>query len=557
MKIRHSAILGFAIASVLAAAPPQNDGHVPGYLLAQSRLGAHPANVTAALAKVGAHRQKTIDPINVHVLQVPEPALDQVSAALMQTGLFSFVERDYTLHQSATPGALNPNDPNFPSQWHLTAIQTPYAWALTQGSSNVIVAVIDSGADWTHPDLSSKLVPGWNFLTGTSATQDSGGDSGHGTAVSGVAAAATNNGAGVAGVGWSTMVMPLEILDSTGSATYSNLASAIDYAADHGARIINISLSGSTASSTLQSAESYAWNKGAVIFAAAGNSANSTPNYPAADPNVVAVSATDVNGTFASFSSYGSWIDLSAPGNNILTTMTGGGYGYWYGTSFAAPITAGVAALVLAQKPGLSNSALVALLEQNADDLGTPGWDQYFGYGQVNAYKAVLAAQTSTIDTTPPTVSISGLANLATVLGTIQIQGTATDNVGVTTITFCVDGQVITTATSSPFMFSWNTVNVSNGTHTLTVKASDAAGNVGSASISLNVNNPVIVDTVPPVISITKPLNGAVVSGNMQITVTATDNIGVSQLSTYILTEYLAAPIRRHLMFVPGIQKRK
>jgi thermitase len=398
----------------------------------------------------------------------------------------------------------------------------------------VIVAVIDSGADWTHPDLSSKLVPGWNFLSGTSATQDSGGDSGHGTAVSGVAAAATNNGAGVAGVGWSTMVMPLEILDSTGSATYSNLASAIDYAADHGARIINISLCGSTASSTLQSAESYAWNKGVVIFAAAGNSANSTPNYPAADPNVVAVSATDVNGTFASFSSYGSWIDLSAPGNNILTTMTGGGYGYWYGTSFAAPITAGVAALVLAQKPGLSNSALVTLLEQNADDLGTPGWDQYFGYGQVNAYKAVLAAQTSTIDTTPPTVSISSPANSATVSGTIQIQGTATDNVGVTTITFCVDGQVITSATSSPFLVSWNTVNISNGTHTLTVKASDAAGNVGSASISLNVNNPVVVDTIPPVISITKPLNGAVVSGNVQITAAATDNVGVSQVSIYI-----------------------
>src|SRR6185369_12664315 len=131
--------------------------------------------------------------------------------------------------------------------------------------------------------------------------------SGHGTAVSGTAAAATNNGTGVAGVGWSTKIMPLKVVDSTGSATYSNLASAITYAADHGVRIINVSLAGSTASSTLQSAENYAWNKGTVIFAAAGNSSSSALLYPAADPNVVAVSATDVNGTFASFSNYGSW----------------------------------------------------------------------------------------------------------------------------------------------------------------------------------------------------------------------------------------------------------
>lgn len=519
---------------MLAAAPPAGNDHVTGRLLAQPRLGANSADVSVALAKAGARLEKTIGRINVHVLKVPEPALDQVSAALMKTGMFTFVEPDHLLRGSST---VSPNDPSFPSQWHLTAIQTPDAWGVTQGSSSVIVAVIDSGADWTHPDLASKLVPGWNFLTGTSNTQDSGGDYGHGTAVSGSAAAATNNGVGISGVGWATMVMPLEVLDSSGSASYSNLASAINYAADHGARVINVSLCGSSSSSTLQSAIDYAWNKGSVIFAAAGNNANSTPVYPAAANNVVSVSATDVNGTFASFSSYGSWVDISAPGNNILTTMNGGSYGTWYGTSFSSPIVSGVAALVLSLKPGMSNAALVSLLEQNADDLGAPGWDQYYGYGQVNAYKAVLAAGTATSDTTKPSVSIGSPANGATVARTIQIQGTATDNVGITTIQFYVDTQVVATASASPFSFSWNTLNAANGAHTLNVTASDAAGNLGSATVSVNVNNPVVSDVTPPFVTIVSPITGASVSkvgANVQITATATDNVAVSQVSFYI-----------------------
>src|SRR5260370_21424441 len=212
MKIKDLTIAVVVSTGMLAAAQSTGNDHVNGRLLAQPILGANSADVLAALGKAGAHLDKIIDRINVHVLKVPEPALDQVSAALMRTGMFTFVEPDHILQGSSTP--VTPNDPSFPSQWHLTAIQSPAAWGITQGSSSVIIAVIDSGADWTHPDLSSKLVPRWNFLTGTSNTQDSGGDSGHGTAVSGTAAAATHNGVGISGVGWSAMVMPLEVLDS-------------------------------------------------------------------------------------------------------------------------------------------------------------------------------------------------------------------------------------------------------------------------------------------------------------------------------------------------------
>jgi subtilisin family serine protease len=497
-------------------------------LLAQVRNGASPAAVAAALAAKGANEHHRIAGIDVAVLQFPGNSASHVQGALERTGLFNFVEPD-----GLASAMLTPNDPDFSSQWHLNTIQATTAWGLTTGATSIPIAIIDSGIESTHPDLSLKVLAGWSFLTGTSNTSDT---MGHGTAVSGTAAASTDNSLGVAGVAWGNPVMPLVVVDSTGSASYSNIASAITYAADHGARVINISIAGTMASSTLQSAVDYAWNKGVVIVAAAGNSSSSSPNYPAACNNVIAVSATTSSDALSSYSNYGSWIDLSAPGDSILTTMTGGGYGAWQGTSFASPVVAGVAALVLAERPALSNSALVSLLEQNSDQVGGAGYSQYFGWGRINAYRAVSAAQSlgSSGDTIPPTVSISSPATGAAVSGTIQVQGTATDNVGVTNIQFYVDGQLVASTTTSPFSFSWNTTTSANASHTLTVKAYDAASNVGTASVSVNVNNQSVTDTLPPVVSITSPQNGTVVSGSVKINVSATDNVGVAQVSIYI-----------------------
>jgi hypothetical protein len=402
----------------------------------------------------------------------------------------------------------------------------------------VPIAIIDSGADPTHPDLAPKLLSGWNFLTGTSNTADTGANGGHGTAVSGAAAAATDNFIGVAGVSWANPILPLVVLNSSDYALYSDIASAITYAADHGARIASISIGGSTASSTLQSAVDYAWNKGTVIFAAAMNNSSSTPYYPAATNHVLAISATEPSDTLASFSNYGSWIDLSAPGDSILTTELGGAYWYCWGTSLATPIAAAVGALALAENPNLTASALVALLEQNSDDLGTPGYDIYYGWGRVNAYKAVLAAKNSLSQATPPTVSITTPLSGATDSGTVSVQGTATDNVGVTKIELDVDGTAVATTTVSPFSFSWSTTAVANGSHTLTVKASDAANNVGSASVSVTVSNlitpPPPPDTTPPVVAITNPVSGSLVSRSETISVLATDNVGVTHVSIYV-----------------------
>jgi len=529
---RTLSILIVVLAAVCGAwAQKPAEEHVPGRLLVQNAAGASDAAVQQAIAFHGAKVHHKIDQIRVSVLEVPEPALDAVTQALQRTGLFTFVERDHVAH-----GAATPNDPDFPSQWHLGKIQAASAWGITTGSASVPIAIIDSGVDPTHPDLQPKLLAGWSFLTGTANTADV---LGHGTAVAGAAAAATNNATGVAGVGWANGIMPLVVLDSSDYASYSNIASAINYAADHGVRVISISIGGSSASSTLQSAVDYAWSKGAVVFAAAMNFSSSTPYYPAACTNVVAVSATEPDDTVASFSNYGNWIVLSAPGDNILTTNSGGGYGYWYGTSLATPIAAGVAALVLSANPSLSASALVTLLEQNSDDLGAPGFDPYFGWGRVNAYKAVTAAKNAPaiVYTTPPAVSIATPGPGTTVAGTISIQGTATDNVGVTNIQFYVDGVLTSSTSVSPFSFSWSTTTVTNASHTLTVTAHDAAGNAGSTSVTVSVNNPVInpvADTQPPTANITSPANGSTVSRMTTINVSATDNVGVARVAIYI-----------------------
>jgi subtilisin family serine protease len=168
----------------------------------------------------------------------------------------------------------------------------------------------------------------------------------------------------------------------------------------------------------------------------------------------VVAGATNSSDTLASWSDYGTWIDLSAPGDTILTTMNGGGYEYWSGTSISSPIAAGVAALVLSLQPALANSALVSLLESNSDALGTPGYDQYYGWGRVNAYKAVLAAKNISIASPMSGAVLAGIANL---------QGTATDNVGVTKVEFYLDTQLVATGSSGSFLFSWETTTAANG----------------------------------------------------------------------------------------------
>ena len=336
----------------------------------------------------------SIPALNAVVLQVPAERLDAVLKSLRGDSNVLYAEVD-----AVVEAAFTPNDPQYSlHQYGPQIIQANKAWDITEGDPNVLVAVVDTGVDYTHPDLAGKVVLGYDFVNNDADPMD---DNGHGTHVAGIIAAATNNGIGVAGVGFNTRVLAVKVLSASGSGFYSTVAQGITYAADHGARIINLSLRGTVSSAILQDAINYAWNKGVLIVAAAGNDGSNAAVYPAAYPHVLAVAATDWNDNHWSLSNYGDYVDLAAPGVGIYSTDWAGGVGPYAsrsGTSMAAPHVAAVAALVLSVDPGLSNAQLASLLTSTADDKGDPGWDPYYGAGRVNAYAAVTAAQGSTRD---------------------------------------------------------------------------------------------------------------------------------------------------------------
>ena len=232
-------------------------------------------------------------------------------------------------------------------------------------------------------------VYGWDFANDDNDPQD---DYGHGSHVGGIAAAATDNSVGIAGVAFNSSIMAVKVGDgTTGKARYSDIAYGIMYAADNGAKVINLSLGGYAYSSFLEGAVNYAWNAGCVLVGAVGNNNLSDPFYPAAYDNVIGVSGTDQNDAKASWSNYGAQVAVAAPGSSIYSTYWNGSstYAHMSGTSMSAPHVAGLAALLFSQDGTRSNATVRALIEETADDLGDAGWDQYYGYGRINAYRAL------------------------------------------------------------------------------------------------------------------------------------------------------------------------
>lgn len=279
------------------------------------------------------------------------------------------------------------NDPLLTHQWGWYRVKADKAYETGYHGSGVIVAVLDTGIDTSHPDLAANIIGGWNFVDNNDNVTDL---DGHGTMVSGIIAAVANNGIGIIGVSPNVNIMPLKVLTTSGG-SWIDLDRAIIRAADNGAKIIVMSLGGkySLLSPATEAAIKYANRKGCILITAAGNGNSSEPFYPAAYEEVIAVSAINQSDTKAGFSNFGNYIDFCAPGVNIITTYKGGSYAYGSGTSFAAPFVAGVIALMLSKYPGLSTEDVVATLRVQAEDLGEEGWDTYYGWGLVNAYAAV------------------------------------------------------------------------------------------------------------------------------------------------------------------------
>ncbi|MFZ3131523.1 MAG: S8 family serine peptidase [Desulfosporosinus sp.] len=310
--------------------------------------------------------------------------------------------------------AVQVNEPYYAKQYNLALANIPKAWSSGATGQGMTIAIVDTGVDLNHPDLKGNLVSGYNAITdsgGSGAGQD---NNGHGTSVAGIAAAQLN-GVGVVGVAYAAKIMPIKVMDNTGEGADDIIAQGIVWAAEHGANIINLSLGSDTKTAVLGEAIKYARNKGALIFAAAGNydpATQSNPgiSYPASDPNVISVAAADEADKIDDFSAFGPEIVLSAPGSKILSdywTKAGSTYAYADGTSMASPFAAGVAALIWSKHPDWTADQVRLALEKGAKDLGSPGRDEQYGYGRVDADQSLHimdAAQSLSSPAKVPTV---------------------------------------------------------------------------------------------------------------------------------------------------------
>jgi len=516
-------------------ATPPDGGFARGRIIVEARPGLSDDDLDRVLKEHGGKKRK-IGQSRLHVVDLPPNASEQdVVAKLSRRPELKFAELD-----RAVPVAMAVNDPYMGSEWHLAKINTPAALDTSMGSG-VTIAVLDSGVNVNHPDLKANLVAGYNVYGNNTDLTDV---CGHGTAVAGTAAATGNNTSGVAGVAGAARIMPVRIAyeDPTLGcyAYFSTIASGITYAADHGARVANISYVGIAGSSAVLSAARYMNGKGGVVIVSAGN--NNKDENVTPDPALVIVSATDSSDNKASFSSWGSFVTISAPGTYIWTTNNSLGYSQWQGTSFSSPVVAGVAALMMSARPDLSGDQIKSLLYSTAVDLGTAGRDPIFGYGRVNAAAAVQAAKVyqAPTDTTAPMASIAAPLANSTVSGVVGVTVNASDNVGVARVDLTVNGTVVATDTSSPFSFSWNSAGVANGMANLVAIAYDAAGNAGkSTTVAVSVANTTTStvttgkDTTPPAVKISNPVGGSV-SGTVSVSVNASDNAGASGISTVL-----------------------
>ena len=282
-----------------------------------------------------------------------------------------------------------PNDPDYSGMQasYLSAIGVPSAWEVTTGSEAVVVAVLDSGVDGSHPDLAGRVVGGRNILKGNDDTTDEGG---HGTSMAGIIGAVTNNALGVAGVAWAAEIMPVKVTYPSGAATDGNVAAGVVWAVDHGADVISISLSAPIDEDVLQKAVDYATMHEVLVVAAAGNNRSGTPEFPAGCRGVVAVGATDASGRRTPFSNFGRWVDVNAPGVGIVTTQANSpGFITVSGTSAATALVAGVAVLLRAADPGAGQAEIADRLRRSAFGRGPVGAEGIDASGVVDAAAAL------------------------------------------------------------------------------------------------------------------------------------------------------------------------
>jgi serine protease len=362
--------------------------YAPNSVLVKFKKSASSSARSKALGKV---QNRSTDSVTSDVVTVTgDQAAPDLLKKLKADPSVELASLDYIRSISATP-----NDTYYGSDQagYLGAIRMPQAWDLSKTSGAQTVAVLDTGIDAGHPDLVGHTLPGRNEIQPGTTPND---NNGHGTMTAGIIGASTNNGVGISGVAWNAKLLPVKVLDSSGSGPDSVIIKGINWAAANGAKVINMSLGGDQDDPLLHDAIKAAVNKGIVVVVAAGNTGANAPHYPAAYPEVIAVAATDNNGALTSFSTQGDWVDIAAPGWNILSTgprsLTPAGYlPYWSnsGTSFSAPMVAGVAALLRNKFPTYTPAQIAARLKSTARDAGPHGLDPFYGAGVLDAFGAL------------------------------------------------------------------------------------------------------------------------------------------------------------------------
>ena len=307
-------------------------------------------------------------------------------------GLVESFELDSEMKMEAVP-----KDPEYENQWGLPAINMPKAWDISKGSESVFVAVIDSGIYREHPDFNGvDIRNGADIVFGGPCHDDL---SGHGTSVTGVIGAQTNNKVGIAGVNWDVAIVPLNVSFYSGKSYSSDVIKAIYLAADAGCKVINLSLGSPNYSTQANAAIQYALSKGCIVVAAAGNSGNSVKMYPASYDGVISVGSINSELSKSDFSNYNNKIDVVAPGEDVLTTTDwqysyyGEDYEYVNGTSFSSPHVAGVAGLVASLDPSITPAKFQKLIETTSKDLGAKGYDNYYGFGLIDAEKVLKSVE--------------------------------------------------------------------------------------------------------------------------------------------------------------------
>lgn len=416
--------------------PGENSGadieFVSMEILVRFNDGIESRAVSSAMASHEAHFVSNLYQSETQLWQVPEGRELEIVQKLNADPSVDYAEPNYIYYASdilayeSMPDInIYPDDPSFNDQWGLSAINAPQAWSLTTGSDSVKIAIIDTGVDASHPELVDKLVPGYDFVDDDHDPAD---ENGHGTHVAGIAAASTNNGAGTTGVCWNCRIMPIRVLNESGSGTNVDITQAITWAYQNGARVINLSLGGTYFSSSMQNAINNATNNGALVIAAMGNCREgcyvgstyyvNPTKYPAGYNNVLAVAATNEYDEYAYYSQYGPQCDIAAPGGEMASSQDKGGilstlptnntflstylgfnqdYDYLQGTSQATPHVSGVAGLIFSMNPSFSPEEVEDILTSTALDLGETGWDQTYGYGRVDALAALHSIEVTAI----------------------------------------------------------------------------------------------------------------------------------------------------------------